>query len=176
MKMFGMCPPHHHSGHLHFRLHLASHRSCSLLSHIYPFILRQNLAANSICDFGHLVDAAQCPHPFLSLHIPEFPPLATYTPHSWRCFPWFRPTPALSDFLPTLLRSQHGAVSPGTAGLFSPRSLHCMPALPYTSSLPHSRSNIPTWYIWLCRCSPQAMETHCCQWSGIPILIPFLEL
>lgn len=95
-----MCPPHHHSGHLHFRLHLASHRSCSLLSHIYSFILRQNLAANSICDFGHLVDAAQCPHPFLSLHIPEFPPLATYTPHSWRCFPWFRPTPCTERFPP----------------------------------------------------------------------------
>lgn len=61
-------------------------------------------------------------------------------------------SPALSGFLPTLLRSQH---------------LHCKVRFtepvchlcPYTSSFPHSCSNIPTWYMWLYRCCPQARET-----------------
>lgn len=138
MKLFGMCPSHRYRGHLHCHLHLTSHHSRSLLSHTYPSILRHNLAANSSCAFDRLADAAECT-------CPSLPPLGSSTPHSCRCFlslllgsgvHWL----ALSGFLPTLLRSQHGAIPQGTARLLS-LSLHASSALTHPLSHTHAHTS-----------------------------------
>lgn len=112
VKMFGMCPFHHHSGHLHFHLHLTSHHSSSLLSPVYPFILRTWLPTASV----HLVVWLMLPRaqPFSSSAHTCIAPLRFLYSTLMEVLSLFLGSgvhwPALSGFLPTLLRSQHGAM------------------------------------------------------------------
>lgn len=152
MKMFGMCPSHCYSGHLHSTC--ISHPTIPVL--FFPtFILsfsgpgcQQHLCiwSSGRCCQVHTPlssSAHTCiPLPPWALiphtHVGAFLVSRIWCPLA--CTKWIPPH---SPQIPTW------SYAPRHCKALFPE-LACQ-LCPYTSSFPHSCSNIPTWYMWLCR-------------------------